>query len=86
MRALVAVQVLEVEAVAGEVALDVLARPSIWMTLAPMSASWRTQVGPERARVRSITVYGESGSVIAILRASWLGRQDRRAGLRRRVP
>src|SRR5690348_84029 len=26
------------------------------MTLAPQSASWRTQVGPERTRVRSSTV------------------------------
>ena len=42
-------------------------RAEIWITLAPMSASWRTQVGPERARVRSMTVYGESGSVIASL-------------------
>ena len=48
-------------------------RAEIWTTLAPMSASWRTQVGPERARVRSITVYGDSGSVIAILLA-WAGR------------
>src|SRR6516164_105109 len=29
---------------------------SILMTLAPQSASWRTQVGPERTRVRSRTV------------------------------
>src|SRR6202007_475474 len=29
---------------------------SILMTLAPQSASWRTQVGPERTRVRSSTV------------------------------
>ena len=34
----------------------VSSRAQIWMTLAPMSASWRTQVGPERARVRSMTV------------------------------
>ena len=48
-------------------------RAEIWTTRAPMSASWRTQVGPERARVRSITVYGDSGSVIALLLA-WAGR------------
>ncbi len=29
---------------------------SILMTSAPQSASWRTQVGPERTRVRSSTV------------------------------
>src|ERR1022692_2762829 len=29
------------------------------MTLAPQSASWRTQVGPERTRVRSSTVKRE---------------------------
>src|SRR5882672_629540 len=29
---------------------------SILITLAPQSASWRTQVGPERTRVRSRTV------------------------------
>ena len=29
---------------------------SILMTLAPQSASWRTQVGPDRTRVRSSTV------------------------------
>ena len=29
---------------------------STLMTLAPQSASWRTQVGPARTRVRSITV------------------------------
>src|SRR5271169_1716121 len=33
---------------------------SILMTLAPQSASWRTQVGPERTRVRSRTVNRES--------------------------
>src|SRR3954451_18812307 len=32
---------------------------SILMTLAPQSASWRTQVGPERTRVRSSTVKRE---------------------------
>src|SRR5579871_219493 len=32
---------------------------SILMTLAPQSASWRTQVGPERTRVRSSTVNRE---------------------------
>ena len=32
---------------------------SILMTLAPQSASWRTQVGPERTRVRSRTVKRE---------------------------
>ena len=39
-------------------------RAATWMTLAPMSASWRTQVGPERARVRSRTEYGESGPFV----------------------
>src|SRR5262245_23109715 len=34
---------------------------SILMTLAPQSASWRTAVGPERARVRSRTVKRASG-------------------------
>src|ERR1700730_15304432 len=33
-----------------------LAGISILMTLAPQSASWRTQVGPERTRVKSSTV------------------------------
>src|SRR5262249_50338956 len=32
---------------------------SILMTLAPQSASWRTQVGPDRTRVRSRTVKRE---------------------------
>src|ERR1051326_8399585 len=32
---------------------------SILMTLAPQLASWRTQVGPERTRVRSSTVNRE---------------------------
>src|SRR4029078_10175336 len=32
---------------------------SILMTLAPQSASWRTQVGPERTRVGSRTVRRE---------------------------
>src|SRR5215468_2771449 len=32
---------------------------STLMTLAPQSASWRTQVGPERTRVRSSTVKRE---------------------------
>src|SRR5688572_21402950 len=40
------------------------------MTLAPISASWRTAVGPERARVRSITVNRSSGSVI-VVRLFW---------------
>src|SRR5438046_2230508 len=35
------------------------------MTLAPISASCRTHVGPDRARVRSITVYGSSGKVMS---------------------
>src|SRR6476646_7931833 len=35
---------------------------SILMTLAPQSASWRTQVGPERTRVRSRTVKRERAS------------------------
>src|ERR1700744_2439145 len=30
-------------------------RASILMTLAPQSANWRTQVGPDRTRVRSRT-------------------------------
>jgi hypothetical protein len=30
------------------------------MTLAPQSASWRTQVGPERTRVKSSTVKRDS--------------------------
>src|SRR6185312_5049713 len=32
---------------------------SILMTLAPQSASWRTQVGPDRTRVKSRTVKRE---------------------------
>src|SRR5471030_2496479 len=35
-------------------------RASILITLAPQSASWRTQVGPERTRVRSSTVKRDS--------------------------
>src|SRR5579872_2898478 len=35
---------------------------SILMTLAPQSASWRTQVGPDRTRVRSRTVKRERAS------------------------
>ena len=59
MAALVAVQVLEVRTVAR--AARRLARVSaggcsILMTLAPQSASWRTQVGPDRTWVRSSTV------------------------------
>src|SRR6266545_2557165 len=42
-------------------------RAATWTTLAPMSASCRTQVGPDLARVRSMTVYGARGSVIALL-------------------
>src|SRR5262249_15536992 len=38
---------------------------STLMTLAPISASCRTAVGPERARVRSMTVYGSSGRLIS---------------------
>ena len=61
--ALVALQVLEVRRPgAGRPA----PRPSpecggvsILMTLAPQSASWRTQVGPDRTRVRSRTVKRE---------------------------
>ena len=61
--ALVAVQVLEVEH-SGADRPDLRHRPdaggvSILMTLAPQSASWRTQVGPERTRVRSRTVKRE---------------------------
>src|ERR1700682_5096109 len=44
---------------------------STLITLAPISASWRTHVGPERARVRSITVYGSSGKVMSGLRVGW---------------
>src|SRR2546425_10323621 len=43
-------------------------------TLAPISASWRTHVGPERARVRSITVYGSSGKVMSGLRVGLVAR------------
>src|SRR6266536_5342017 len=32
-------------------------------TWAPISESWRTQVGPERARVRSMTRIWDSGSI-----------------------
>src|SRR6059058_5568575 len=41
-------------------------RASTLMTEAPMSASWRTAVGPERARVRSTTVMCSSGSSISV--------------------
>ncbi len=56
--ALVAVQVLKVASPrAGRPsALPARAAISILMTLAPQSASWRTQVGPDRTRVRSSTV------------------------------
>src|SRR5215471_10439407 len=47
---------------------------SILMTLAPQSASWRTQVGPERTRVRSRTVK-RSSAVDAIGRDD-LGCED----------
>src|SRR5260370_1294418 len=47
---------------------------STLITLAPTSASWRTHVGPERARVRSITVYGSSGKVMSGLRVGLVGR------------
>jgi len=56
-RALVAVQVLEIRAVARPahgVALDAR-RVSILITSAPKSASWRTHVGPARTRERSRT-------------------------------
>jgi hypothetical protein len=43
----------------GLLAGDVIRQASILMTLAPQSASWRTQVGPERTRVRSSTVKRE---------------------------
>ena len=61
--ALVAVQILEV---AGRRAGRPSARrsqlggASILMTRAPQSASWRTQVGPARTRVRSSTLKRES--------------------------
>src|SRR5690242_7987976 len=53
---------------------------SILMTLAPQSASWRTQVGPERTRVRSRTVkreraweaLGDDIEKLRILTARWL--------------
>jgi len=57
--ALVAVQVLEVRALAGPPRGSPppgSGGSSILITLAPQSASWRTQVGPERTRVRSSTV------------------------------
>src|SRR5262245_8447297 len=47
---------------------------SILMTLAPQSASWRTQVGPDRTRVRSRTV-NRSRAVEAFGRED-LGRAD----------
>src|ERR1700682_517963 len=47
---------------------------SILMTLAPQSASWRTQVGPERTRVRSRTV-NRSSALEAFGRED-LGRDD----------
>src|SRR5215471_14144223 len=47
---------------------------SILMTLAPQSASWRTQVGPERTRVRSSTV-NRSSAVEAFGRVD-LGRAE----------
>ena len=56
-RALVAVQVLEIGAVAAP---PDSRRPRRWlstlMTSAPQSASCRTQVGPDRTRVRSTTL------------------------------
>ena len=64
-RALVAVQVLEVGAVAP--ADDVLAGGSggsMRITSAPQSARWRTQVGPARASVRSSTTTPVSGRCV----------------------
>src|SRR5258706_5030494 len=49
---------------------------SILMTLAPQSASWRTQVGPERTRVRSSTV--NRSSALEALGVDDLGRADLR--------
>src|SRR5215475_12144959 len=51
---------------------------SILMTFAPQSASWRTQVGPERTRVRSRTVKRERacearGNGIRWLRNTYFG-------------
>src|SRR6267143_828061 len=43
---------------------SISSRASTLMTLAPMSASRRTAVGPERARVRSMTVRCSSGKGI----------------------
>src|SRR5487761_226061 len=37
---------------------------SILITSAPQSASWRTQVGPARTRVRSTTLKRDSGSLL----------------------
>src|SRR5215471_7440319 len=58
---------------------------SILMTLAPQSASWRTQVGPERTRVRSSTVkrssaveaFGRDDFGRADLRGDGFARNDR---------
>src|SRR5262249_49747602 len=47
---------------------------SILMTLAPQSASWRTQVGPERTRVRSSTV--NRSSAVEAIGLEDLGRED----------
>src|SRR3972149_5524570 len=43
---------------------SISSRASTLMAAAPRSASWRTAVGPERARVRSMTVRRSSGSGI----------------------
>src|SRR4051812_30012758 len=52
---------------------------SILMTFAPQSASWRTQVGPERTRVRSSTVKRESARDAGLNgMASALDRKGRR--------
>ena len=44
---------------------------SILMTFAPQSASWRTQVGPERTRVRSSTVKRESARDAGLNGMAW---------------
>src|SRR5882672_9356980 len=49
---------------------------SILMASAPQSTSWRTQVGPARARVRSRTLYRESGRELVVM-----GRYPRTSGV-----
>src|SRR5262249_60430045 len=55
------------------------ARASTLMTRAPMSASWRTHVGPARARVRSITEYAARGSEV-MAGGEGAGRGEKKAG------